>query len=251
MIRIVTLLALLVAFAAAGCGSAATKPPATTFAPRPTIDRQAAAHELASRSLSDLLRGAETTPTLVDWPIIESLAPPPQRQSNALCKALDAPFADKVIAGLVSVGFNALSLKLGHKPIGEEARTIIDLTTTFAIKTCPSWMPGLTAAATPVATPWYPAGYRLLWGDPNVAWSWGDPPTCASPGVCWNVDVVARSGCQTSLSIALAAYDDYGVVVDVGGADLGPALAGVPQRIEVTSDAPTAKSATVDFLSCT
>jgi hypothetical protein len=224
--------------------------PTPTVALLPTFDAQAAARTLASNSLSNLLNGESTTPTLIDWATIEANAPLPPRQTSALCETLESPLAEKVMAGLVSAGFNALSFKLRHKPLSEETRTIVDLAATFAIKTCPHWFPGQVPKATAISLAWYPLGYQPLVADANVAWTWVDPATCSTPGPCWNVNIVARTGCPSSVSIVVAAYDSDGVVVDLGAADLGPSLPNSQVGVEIVSDAPSAKTATVDYISC-
>jgi hypothetical protein len=249
MSRTALLLVVLVGPLLSACGSATpTFAPLTFGPPSATIAPREAAHEAASKSMSGLLSGDPTTPTLVDWSVIEQGIALPSRQRSAMCEALQTPHFDNVIAGLVSAGLNALWVKLGHKP-SEEAAVIVDLATTFVIKTCPSWDPSRPPVPTPIATPWYPSGYLQLISDPDVAWTWVDRPTCSIPGPCWNVDVVARTGCS-SVSIAVAAYDGAGVIVDLGFAQLGPTLPNVPLRIEIVSDASTAKTATLDFISC-
>ena len=208
---------------------------------------------MASRSVTDILGGASTSPFLTNWQTIKT-GSLPSLQKTQFCQTLELPFADKIISGIVSVGLNALSLSLHKKPIAEEAKGVIDLVASFAVKTCRQWDPTRASTRTPKPViHWYPSGYTPLLADSGVAWQWATGKVTCAAGTwkwCWNVDVVALRGCPTSLFMAVAGEDSRGVVVDPGEGDLGRIAANTPVRVELTSDVASVKTATVDFISC-
>lgn len=85
-----------------------------------------------------------------------------------------------------------------------------------------------------------------------MAWRWIEPEDafCSGAGSCWNVEVVARVGCPVDLTMAVAAYDSAEVVVDIGSGSLGSTSPNEIRRVELTSDLPSARTATVDYITC-
>jgi len=244
-------LALIAAVSLVGCGTG-TPTPDPTPTPEPTPDAFASVRAIARGSVTDILGGASTAPFLTNWPTIQSRSLPALQKSQ-LCHALDLPFADKIIGGIVGVGLNALSLSLRKKPTPEEAKAVVDLVAEFAVKSCPVWDPTKGSTQTPKPSPrWYPLGFSPLLADPGVAWQWPSDHAPCAPGVsrCWHVDVVARNGCPTSLFLAVAGLNSDGVVIDPGEGSIGPIAANTPVRVELTPEVAGVETATVNFISC-
>jgi hypothetical protein len=169
------------------------------------------------------------------------------------CNQLNSSAADDVLASLISVGLNALSLRFRKKPISDDAKDVVKLTATFASEACPLWVPGLIPDRPVTPRPaWYPSGFTPLVADPDVAWRWIEPEEaiCSGGLRCWNVDVVARQGCPMDVSMAVAANDAAGVVVDVGFGSLGSTAPNEVRRVELTSNVAAATEATVDYIAC-
>lgn len=177
---------------ATGCGGGSTpsrdastpivhEPP---HAPAPSVDLVGA---LMQRRLDDLLAGASAPPFVMDWPSIQSGTLLPAPQKDRLCEELDGPHVDTVISSILAVGVNWLLIKVHREPLAEDSKQLIEIGTTFAVKTCPLWRPSVFPTTTRPPTPlpaWYPAAYQLVSGDPNVAWKWVDGSTfpCKGPG---------------------------------------------------------------------
>jgi hypothetical protein len=256
MSRLAPLFAVITAACVIACGTG-TSTPSPTSRPTPaqsTVDVEAAARALARDTATDLLAGAGAAPFLTNWQTIQARSLPAV-QKTQFCQALELPFADKIIGGIVSVGLSALSLSLRKKPIPEEAKGVIDLVASFATKTCPQWDPTRVSKQTPKPVlPWYPSGFVPLLVDPGVAWRRVGPTeaNCAvgTKGPCWIYEVAALYGCPTSLFLAVAGHDASGLVIDPGEDSLGPIAANTPVRIQLTPEVAGVTSATLDYISC-
>ena len=239
--RLTPLLAIVAAVGVLACGTGTTTPgptqhPATPAPTEATGDAEAAVREMAGGSVTDILGGASTSPFLTNWQTIQT-GSLPASQKTQFCQALELPFADKIIAGIVSVGLSALSLSLRKKPIPEEAKGVIDLVASFATKTCRQWDPTRVSRQTPKPVlPWYPRGFSPLLVDPGVAWRRVGPAeaNCAvgTKGPCWIYEVVALHGCPTSLFLAVAGHDASGLVIDPGEGSMGPIAANTRSTVE-------------------
>jgi hypothetical protein len=208
----------------AGCtGSSGTTteppldPPVSQSAP---ADVDALALEAARVRLRSILDGEiEPDPLVLRWDQVQARSLLIGAENAAFCARLESSHAGDALASLVAAGLNALSMRLGHKPLPKETETILGFAAGFATASCPMWKPVVNPPALPAPTPepaWAPAGYLGVVGDPDIVWKWSDPGSYScSPGYshCWQVEVLPRDGC-TSLDGILTVKDAAGIALD-------------------------------------
>jgi hypothetical protein len=207
--------------------------------PAPTLAPTDLAYQAAQARLDAVFDGlVKPQPLPVTWDDIAAGIVLPDRQNKAFCDALDRPGVDDGLGKLVALGLNALSLRLRHKPLPDDAEDVLGIAATFATKSCPAWIPVIRppqpAAPTP-APPWVPFGYFTVIGDPDLAYRFAPANTyTCNPGFnrCWRVDVVARYGC-TRLQGDLAVKNADDVVLEYDS--------------RVWSDIPVNEPWTIDF----
>jgi hypothetical protein len=210
------LIALIVAVA--GCSGAGSS--ASTNGTSPTaIPTLSMADILLGRGhsqLPSLLDGATAPPVAFKWTDVEATKPLIGPQAAAFCRALDLPRADDALTSLLFLGLNALSERLAHRPFPEDGEKVLGLAVTFAVKTCPTWIPKTTPLATPKAD-WFPEHYGAVVGNPDVAWAYrlATEIKCgAREAHCTDILVIARDGCPFMLSVSVVFKDRTGLVVD-------------------------------------
>ena len=198
-----------------------TEPP-----PAPPVSQSAAANvdalalEAARVRLRSLLDGEiEPDPLVLRWDQVQAGSRLIGAENAAFCARLDSSHAGDALASLVAAGFNALSMRLRHKPLPDETETILGIAAGFATASCPMWKPVVNPPALPAPTPepaWAPAGYLGVVGDPDIVWKWSEPGSYGcSPEYrgCWQVEVLPHDGC-TSLVGILTVQDAAGTALD-------------------------------------
>lgn len=224
-----------------------TARPTETPGPSPTLTIEQILANLNHPRIESLSKD-KLTSSILDWPTFKSgtLTLP---QKNRLCSALDTQGADEVFAGLGAVALNFISLELRKKPLSTDFEDALKIAVGVAFKSCPAWQPLLLPDPPP--PPWYPAGYRLVIGDPTVAWDWTKPKSCPDGyDLCWGMRVMAREGCPTSLDASILVYDSNGIATErVGPLVSDPVAAGdaVTFRFGATRRDVTAKA---EFINC-
>jgi hypothetical protein len=234
-----------------GGGGATTAPrprPAPTAAPRPspTLTVEQILANLDHSRIQNLSKDTSTS-SIVDWPTFKTgtLTLP---QKSQLCSALDIQGADDVFAGIAAAALNFISLETRKKPLPKDFEDALGIAVGVAFKSCPAWQPLLLPTPPP---PWYPEGYRLVIGDPAVAWDWADPTSCPTGyDRCWWMDVVARDGCLTSLDASILIFDADGIAIERGGPFVSDPVA-PGQTIRFQFGAPLlGKTARAEFINC-
>jgi hypothetical protein len=216
-------MAVTLVLASACTGSSSPTPTARTSrspTPGPTFDIGHLALDAAGSRLDLLLNGViQPDPIVLDWGQVEARSLLSGAENAAFCTSLDNSHTGDALASLVELGLNALSLKLRHKPLPDEAGTILGFAADFATQSCPLWIPVVHPPSKPAPTPepdWRPAGYLGVIGNPDLVWRWSDHASysCAD-GItsCWQVDVYARTGCGRLMG-TLAVKDADGFVLE-------------------------------------
>ena len=189
------------------CGGTSTPtlnpPPPSTERPAasPTFNLEMALDTLRARANLLQTGGLKPQPFVLDWDQIQAGVALNAQQNKAFCDALETPRLDDVASSLVAAGLSWLAVKLHHEPVSEETEDMLKLGATFAVTTCPSWVPIVNPVRPlpTVAPQWPPDGYSLVLGDSDLAWRWSAKGTfqCQGPAkTCWQIDVLARYGCN-------------------------------------------------------
>jgi hypothetical protein len=240
-------------------GSSPSAAPRTQRPPTaaPTADVSHLALDAAGSRLDLLLGGGiRPDPIVLNWNQVETKSLLSGAANTAFCTALDNSHAGDALASIVELGLNALSLKLRHKPLPDEAGTILGFTADFATESCPLWIPIVHPPSKPAQTPepdWVPEGYLGVIGNPDLVWRWSDKSSYhCSNGIkwCWQVDVYARNGC-IRLQGTVAVKDANGFVLETAQTS----KAGIPAKqvtvIGFGSNLPSVAEGWLSHLVCT
>jgi hypothetical protein len=119
--------------------------------------------------------------------------------------------------------------------------------------------PAATAAAPtpPTAAPsqagWYPAGFAVSPLDPTVAYRWMSKSQfrCDPAPVCWGLQVLARDGCESDLTIEVSLADSAGGALGTVFDTAGVVRAGQQATMVFEVETPGAQQAEITKLSCT
>lgn len=171
------------------CGQGDGTPRATFRPTPPPLPTSASNLQLAldaARQRMEALQSDDWRPNpfILDWSDVESGMNLTATQNDAFCDALATPGLDDVLSTLVALGLDALSVRLRRAPLPDEADGVIDLAATFALDSCPTWLPVVNPPR-PMPTPrptWHPPGYSIVIGDPDLVWRWSAASTFSLRG---------------------------------------------------------------------
>jgi hypothetical protein len=101
------------------------------------------------------------------------------------------------------------------------------------------------------SVPWYPDGYTEWTTDSNVAYKWDDNPVCtASGGWCWQLKVIAATGCANGLDVSMDLLDSAGTVIDSTSGSLTSLGAMRQDSVELDTYEEAVKTGTLTTISC-
>jgi hypothetical protein len=238
----------MVALLALGCGGSGGGGATSAPRPSPTSDLADILASLDHARIKQLTDSSSTSP-LFDWTAFKTntLTTP---QKSELCRALDTEGADDVFAAIGAIALDAISLELRRKPVPDDFEGALKIAVGVAFKSCPAWQP-LILPTKP--TSWYPAGYRLVIGNPGVAWRWTTSPLCQAPsgGACTWMNVIAQNGCPTALTGTVIFRGPDGTALERQRASaIAPVAAGQPVPLSFVT-AQRAPTATAEYIDCT
>jgi hypothetical protein len=111
----------------------------------------------------------------------------------------------------------------------------------------------LTVQSLAASKPWYPKGYSEF--SDGIAWRWVNNPSFSDPtcldgsSACWQVNVVVRDGCPTSLYVEATTYS-AGSAVGFTNGTTGALNAGDTALVELVDATGTADSARLTTIDC-
>jgi hypothetical protein len=212
--RLLASAALVVALLVSACASDAptyTVPPLRpTPSPLALVDPLAALQNRAGFVLDGTV---QPHPLFIDWDSIEQGKQLANGKASALCRALELPKADDVLASIALLALNAASERFRHKPAitDPDTEALFKTAVGWVNKTCAAWEPHLVtliASPRPTSTP-TAADPGDVAGDPDLSWYFDAPGSmndCQHPA-CWRIEVSSRGGCPTKLAITMTITD--------------------------------------------